>query len=120
MSGQWDWDDVRFFLATCREGSLSGAARVLEVDHVTVARRIALLEERLGAKLLSRTPEGFSVTAAGQSILRQCETMESAAFDLERLVAGHDTRLSGSVRLTSTDALAYAILVPCILALRQA
>jgi DNA-binding transcriptional LysR family regulator len=119
MSGKWDWDHVRFFLATCREGSLSGAARVLGVDHVTVARRIALLEERLGAKLLSRTPEGFSITAAGQSILRQCETMESAALNLESLVAGHDTSIAGSVRLTSTDALAYAIIVPCIVALRE-
>jgi DNA-binding transcriptional LysR family regulator len=119
MFGKWDWDDIRFFLATCREGSLSGAARVLEVDHVTVARRIALLEERLGAKLLGRTPEGFSVTAAGQSILRQCETMETAALNLERLVAGHDTRTAGSVRLTSTDALAYAVIVPCIVALRE-
>jgi DNA-binding transcriptional LysR family regulator len=119
MSGKWDWDNVRFFLATCREGSLSGAARVLGVDHVTVARRIVLLEERLGAKLLSRTPEGFSLTAAGQSILRQCETMESAAVNLEKLVAGHDTRIAGSVRLTSTDALAYAIIVPCIVALHE-
>ena len=119
MSGKWDWDDVRFFLATCREGSLSGAARVLQVDHVTVARRIALLEERLGAKLLSRTPEGFSVTAAGQSILRHCETMESAALNLERLVAGQDTRIAGSVRLTSTDALGYAVIVPCLVALRE-
>src|SRR5215467_6164369 len=119
MSGKWDWDNVRFFLATCREGSLSGAARVLEVDHVTVARRIALLEERLGAKLLSRTPEGFAITTAGQSIVRQCETMESAAANLERLVAGHDTRIAGSIRLTSTDALAYAIIVPCLVALRE-
>jgi DNA-binding transcriptional LysR family regulator len=119
MSGKWDWDNVRFFLATCREGSLSGAARVLGVDHVTVARRVALLEERFGAKLLSRTPEGFSITAAGQSILRQCETMESAALNLEGLVAGHDTRIAGSVRLTSTDALAYAIIVPCLVALRE-
>ena len=119
MSGNWDWDNVRFFLATCREGSLSGAARVLEVDHVTVARRIAQLEERLGAKLLSRTPEGFLVTAAGQSIVRQCETMETAAVNLERLVVGHDTSITGSVRLTSTDALAYSIIIPCLVALRE-
>jgi len=92
---------------------------VLDVDHVTVGRRIALLEERLGAKLLGRSPEGFSVTPAGQSILRECETMEAAALNLERLVAGHDTRAAGSVRLTSTDALAYTIIVPCIAALQK-
>ncbi len=41
MNGKWQWDDVRFFLAVSREGSLSGAARALGVDHVTVGRRIA-------------------------------------------------------------------------------
>ena len=45
MPGKWEWDDVRFFLAASREGSLSGAARTLSVDHVTVGRRIAALEK---------------------------------------------------------------------------
>lgn len=78
MADRWLWDDVRFFLAVSREGSFSAAARGLGVDHVTVARRITLLEEQLGAKLLSRTPEGFATTQAGQTILSQCETMEAA------------------------------------------
>jgi DNA-binding transcriptional LysR family regulator len=40
----WQWDDVRFFLAVARAGSLSGAARALGVGHVTVGRRITLLD----------------------------------------------------------------------------
>src|SRR6516164_2653793 len=68
---KWQWDDVRFFLAAAREGSLSGAARVLGVGHVTVGRRLAFLEKRLGVKLLNRTPDGYAVTSAGQAILRQ-------------------------------------------------
>ena len=66
--GKWQWDDVRFFLAAAREGSLSGAARVLGVGHVTVGRRLAFLEKRLGVKLLNRTPDGYAVTSAGQTI----------------------------------------------------
>jgi len=112
--GQWQWDDVRFFLALSRERSLSGAARTLGVDHATVGRRIALLEENLGAKLFSRTPDGFATTTAGRVILKQCETMEDAALNLERLVAGHDSRTAGSVRLTATNAMTYRIIVPCI------
>jgi regulatory helix-turn-helix LysR family protein len=53
----WQWDDIRFFLAVARAGSLSGAARVLGVGQVTAGRRVALLERRLGVKLLNRTPE---------------------------------------------------------------
>ena len=119
MANKWLWDDVRFFLAVSREGSFSAAARGLGVDHVTVARRITLLEEQLGAKLLSRTPEGFATTQAGQTILRQCEAMEVAALNLERLVAGQDSRAAGLVRVTATDALTYRFVVPCIAAIHK-
>jgi DNA-binding transcriptional LysR family regulator len=81
-AGTWLWDDVRFFLAVARAGSLSGAARVLGVGHVTVGRRIALFEKRLGVTLFNRTPDGFTVTSAGDAILRQCMAMENAALDL--------------------------------------
>jgi DNA-binding transcriptional LysR family regulator len=47
----WLWDDIRFFLAICREGSLSAAARNLGVDHSTVGRRLAAFERQLGARL---------------------------------------------------------------------
>src|SRR4029077_19394389 len=106
-AGTWLWDDVRFFLAVARAGSLSGAARVLGVGHVTVGRRIALFEKRLGVTLLNRTPDGFTVTSAGDAILRQCMAMENAALDLERIAAGRDSLVAGSVRVTATEALAY-------------
>ena len=112
MARQWQWDDVRIFLAVSREGTFSGAARALGVDHVTVARRIASLEERLGAKLLSRTSDGFETTPAGQAIIKQCESMEVAALGVERLIAGQDRRAAGQVRVTSTDAMADRFLIP--------
>jgi len=119
MAGNWQWDDLRIFLAVSREGSFSGAARALGIDHVTVGRRLASLEEMLGAKLLYRTPEGAAITPAGQAIVAQCETMEAAAASAERLVAGRDTRVAGTVRLTATEKIAYEILVPCIARLRR-
>src|SRR5215831_19058515 len=110
----WQWDDVRFFLAVARAGSLSGAARALGVGHVTVGRRITLLEKRLGVTLLNRTPDGFSTTSAGQAILREC-----AAMDLERIVAGRDSLIAGSVRVTTTEGLAYQLVAPAIAALHE-
>ena len=118
--GTWLWDDVRFFLAVGRAGSLSGAARVLGVGHVTVGRRIALFEKRLGVTLLNRTPDGFTVTSAGDAILRQCMAMENAALDLERIAVGRDSLVAGSVRVTTTEALAYQVVAPAIATLRQA
>jgi DNA-binding transcriptional LysR family regulator len=115
----WEWDDIRFFLAASREGSLSGAARNLGVDHVTVGRRIAAFEERLGARLLTRTPDGLATTPAGDAILRQCEAMEASAFDIERMVAGHDAQYSSRIRVTTTEVLATHVIVPEIAALRE-
>src|SRR6516165_751693 len=115
----WQWDDVRFFLAVVHASSLSGAARMLGVGHVTAGRRIALLERRLGVALLNRTPDGFATTSAGEAILRQCMAMESAALDVERIAAGRDSLVNGSVRVTTTEALAYQVVTPAIAALRQ-
>ena len=116
----WQWDDIRFFLGVARAGSLSGAARVLDVGHVTVGRRVALLERRLAVKLFNRTPDGFSLTSAGQAILGQCAAMESAARDVERIAAGRDSLAAGTVRLTTTEALAHRVVAPAIAALRKA
>jgi DNA-binding transcriptional LysR family regulator len=115
----WHWDDVRFFLAVARTGSLSGAARVLRVGHVTVGRRIALLEKRLGVTLLQRTPDGFAMTPAGDAVLRQCVAMENAAQDLERVAAGRDSLAAGSIRLTAPEGLAHQVIAPAIAELRK-
>src|SRR5215471_14310082 len=120
MNSSWQWDDVRFFLAVTRAGSLSGAARALGVGHVTVGRRITLLEKRLGVTLLNRTPDGFATTSAGEAILRQCMAMENAALDLERIAAGQDSLVTGTVRVTTTEALAYQLITPAIATLRRA
>ncbi len=120
MATDWRWDDVRYFLAAAREGSLSGAAKVLGVDHVTVGRRIASLEEQFHTKPLARTPDGLAPTSAGQTILTQCETMQGAALALERMIAGQDTRTAGAVRLAATDVLSRHVLMPVVVvALRK-
>jgi DNA-binding transcriptional LysR family regulator len=63
-----DWDDLRFFLAIARHGSLTAAARELRVAQSTVGRRLASLEANLGVRLLHRTPEGYTLTLAGQDV----------------------------------------------------
>src|SRR5688572_10061461 len=64
-----DWDDLRYFLAVARHGNLSAAARALKVTQPTVGRRIEAFERRLGAKLFQRSPSGFALSAAGESVL---------------------------------------------------
>lgn len=100
---QFDWDDLRFFHAVARTGSLSGAAKHLGVNHSTVSRRIGAFEEHLGVRLFARLPTGYSPTAAGLDMLESTARMESEAEALERRVLGRDSRLTGTLRVTAPD-----------------
>ena len=62
-----DWDDVRYFLAVARGGSVRAAAERLGVNHSTVLRRVAQLEERLGAHMFEKLPSGYRLTASSSA-----------------------------------------------------
>ncbi|OLY73647.1 LysR family transcriptional regulator [Pseudomonas sp. ATCC PTA-122608] len=109
-----NWDDARVFLAVCRESTSRGAARVLGVDQATVGRRVNALEKSLNATLFLRTSEGYALTAVGEAALQSVEKMERSAIELERQVQGLDDRLTGTVRVTTTDSLAIDFLIPAI------
>src|ERR1700730_5515079 len=79
-----DWDDVRYFLAVARDGSMRAAAKHLGVNHATVLRRIAQLEERLGAQMFDKLPSGYRVTAAGEEVLELANQMEESSHQLEK------------------------------------
>jgi DNA-binding transcriptional LysR family regulator len=100
-----DWDDLRYFLAVHRAGTLAGAARSLRVQHSTVGRRLDGLEEVLGTRLFLRTPDGFVVNGAGAAILPLVEEAERALASVKRVVQGSDERIEGVVRLTTSEAL---------------
>lgn len=112
------WDDIRFFLAAARARTLSGAARKLDVGHVTVGRRLAALEQALECKLFNRTPDGLFLTVEGEAILQQCSDMEAAAINVGRITAGRDSQVEGSVRIATTDALGR-IIIPALARLRE-
>lgn len=105
-----NWDDLRVFLAVARAGSLSGAARSLGVNHSTVFRRIAGFEDTLGVRLFERLPNGYALTPAGEETLGIAERIEADVATLDRKVIGQDLRLSGTVRITATDMLAFWLL----------
>jgi DNA-binding transcriptional LysR family regulator len=98
-----DWNDLRYFLAVRRAGTLAGAARALKVEHSTVSRRLTALEEALGARLFLRGPDGFTSTPAGDRLLPLAEQMEAAVGAIDRQVAGGDERVDGTVRLTVSE-----------------
>lgn len=115
-----DWDDARIFLAVYRGGTLRAAAALLQVDQATVGRRLRGLEEALNARLFLHTPRGYVPTRAAELALSAAEGMERAADQLERLTQGTDERVSGTVRVTTSDTIARVYMMPAIARLRDA
>ncbi|MFE8602097.1 LysR family transcriptional regulator [Archangium violaceum] len=117
-AGGLDWEDLRVFVALARAGSLSAAARALRVSHATVGRRIAALEETLGRALFDRRADGYALTAEGAAVLEQAQGMDERALAILRR-AGRDTGLTGTVRLTATEAMAERFLIPRLAPFRR-
>jgi molybdate transport repressor ModE-like protein len=107
-----DWDDVRYFLAAARCGSVRAAAKRLGVNHATVLRRIAQLEESLRAQMFEKLPSGYRLTAAGQEVLELAEQMEATSHQLETRVFGRDQSVRGLLRVTLAPTLATHLLMP--------
>ncbi len=111
-----DWNDLRLVLAVARAGSLSGAARALGVNHSTAFRRLNALEERLGARLFERLPAGtYAATPAGERVASAAERVETETAALDREIAGRDHRLTGRLRVTCSETLAFRLLTPALL-----
>lgn len=119
FTGPLDWDDLRVFLELARAGSLSAAARSLRLSHATVGRRLAALESALGRSLMERRPDGYVLTEEGESVRALAEAMDERAQAIRRR-EGDDAGLSGTVRLTMTQALADIFLIPRLGPLRAA
>ncbi len=116
-----DWNAPQLVLAVHRTGSLTAAARALGIDHSTAFRRLTALEKKLGVRLFERLPGGsYQATPAGERMAAAAERMEDEALSLERDITGRDHRLSGRLRVTSSETLAYSRLTRHLAAFRQA
>lgn len=107
-----NWDHVRVFLAVARTGQFLSAARHLSLDHATVARRMSLLEEALGAQLFSRSTAGVTLTLAGEKFLGAAEGMETAWLDAQTSVSQVDRVVSGTVRIGAPEGFGGLFLAP--------
>ena len=110
-----DWDDLKLFLAVARAESLSGAGKALRVDPATVGRRVARLEEALGARLFTKSPQGYALTEAGARILAHAEAAELAVTGAAEELRGQDQGLTGQIRIGAPDGCANYLL-PQVLA----
>jgi DNA-binding transcriptional LysR family regulator len=115
----FDWEDLRYFSVFAQEQSLSAAARRLNVDHATVARRISALESSLNLKLVDRRPRSYVLTADGERIAILGKRMEVESFAVERSALAGQVGVVGEVTVSAPPALACSLIAPHLGKLRQ-
>ncbi|WP_137701666.1 LysR family transcriptional regulator [Marimonas lutisalis] len=114
----FDWNQLRAFLATAEEGSLSAAARALGLTQPTLGRQVSALEETLGIALFERVGRGLELTAAGREILPHARAMGAAAQRVSLAVAGQAQALEGKLKITASDVFSAHFLPPVLARLR--
>lgn len=122
MSGlktNFDWNQLRAFIATVEAGSITAAAASLGTTQPTISRQITSLEERLGLTLLERGPRGMTLTAPGEALLRDAKQMYEAANRISTAAADHANTTEGVVTISASDAICVYRLPRIIAELRQ-
>ena len=117
------WDLYRSFLGVLRGGSLSAAARELELTQPTVGRHITALEQAFGQALFTRSQSGLLPTEAARALQPFAESMASTAAALERAASSQGDTLTharGTVRITASEVIGVEVLPPILMQLRAA
>lgn len=109
-----NWDDLKFFLAIARTGSLTAASDVLKSSPATVSRRLDQLEHALGIKLFSRHQTGYALTDEGAAMMDRAEAAEHAMTRIERAAIGRTIDATGHVRLATAENIANHIIIPAL------
>ncbi|MBO6689861.1 MAG: LysR family transcriptional regulator [Henriciella sp.] len=115
----FDWNQVRAFLATAEEGSLSAAARALGQTQPTLSRQVAALEEDLGVTLFERAGRAMALTEAGRDLMEHVRIMADAATKVSLVASGQSQTVEGKVVITATGAMATYYLPPIIRRIRD-
>jgi len=115
----FDWNRARAFLVTAEEGSLSAAARALNLAQPTLGRQVTALEQELGVTLFERVGRGLQLTQSGLDLVEHVRVMGDAANRLSLTASGQSTSIEGSVCISATEVMAAFGLPPIIQKLRR-
>ena len=117
-NGTFDWNHIRAFLTTAEEGSLSAAARKLNLTQPTLGRQVAALEEDLGIMLFERVGRSLELTVAGGELLEHVRAMRAAADRVALVASGQNQDIEGRVAITASDVYSVHLLPPILKDLR--
>lgn len=106
--------DVEVFCAIVADGNLSKAARTLGLTAMTVSRRLALLENELGVRLLQRTTRAVSLTSEGEEFLPYARAMVEAEQSAKNMFSAGSTGAFGLLRVTAPSGFGRRTVLPLL------
>lgn len=98
-----DWENLRYFMAVARNGTISGAAREFGVSHSTVIRRIEQFEKGLDSKLFKRLQRGYELTSAGKKLYSNGQEIEAKVDKALSQAEGHYDVIQGKLRISQPE-----------------
>lgn len=110
MHSMRNWDDLQYVLAAHRHGGLSGAARALGVNHATVSRRLAAIEDAMRVRLFDRYPTGLKATEYGEQAVEAALEMEQKVLGLTLSIEAKDRDLAGPLKVSAPQLIIDKIL----------
>lgn len=114
----FDWNRARAFLVTAEEGSLSAAARALQMTQPTLGRQVSALEKELKVALFERVGLGLELTPSGLELLEHVREMGEAASRLSLIASGQSQNIEGTVCISASEVFSVFLLPPIIAKLR--
>ena len=114
MQDNFDWNDLKYFLALSRLKRMTAAGRALGIDQTTVARRIRALEKSVGALLFIRDEDGYALTQAGDRLMPIALEVERSSTRVHEQISGEAGRLAGTVRIGAPDGLGTFVATPLL------
>ena len=109
-----DWNDLAIFVSVAEHGGFSAASRALGVPKSSLSRRLQLLEERLGVRLVQRTSRRFTVTDVGEEVLEHARAMRIEAEAAESVARRRVAEPSGTIRVTCSAGMSRDIMGPLL------
>lgn len=111
--------DLEAILALVRGGTLARAGERLGVDASTVFRTLQRIERGLGRPLFERSRSGYAATELASEMAGHAEQMEAALEAARSAVDAAPSRISGTVRITTTDTVLHGLVAPALRGLRE-
>lgn len=104
MAKSIDLVTLRLFVAVCEENNIARAADREAIAASAVSRRIAAIEEQIGASLLVRGRRGIKPSAAGETLLRHAREVLGVMDRLDAELSDYASGVHGHVRVVATPA----------------